>query len=143
MNDMSIDWQEQVLNFLSAINMPELPEPDRLGQIYYQEGDEYAVLLLIKGNLLRNVGRLKESVKVFEKVIKYQSWIMHEKWIVPYAHFELGMVYLKGRDWKTGTQQLVKAKKFKKYDFRRSLNFRLNSALQYVAQEEINESKHR
>lgn len=141
-NDMSCQWLEQVLVFFADIQMPEIPDLETLSQSYYQECDEFCILLLIKGNILRNLGRLKESVRAFETVINYQSWIMHEKWIVPHAHYELGMVYIRGRDWKSGKSEFDKAKKFKKFDFRRSLNFKLNAALEFAGQEEIKEVKH-
>lgn len=140
-SDMKIEWFEQVLHFLNDIQIPNVPEPDKLSQSYYQETDEQAISMLLQGSLLRNLGRLRESVKILEKAIKYQSWIMHEKWVVPHAHYELGMVYLKGRDWKSGASQFAKAKKFKKFDFRRSLNFKLNSAIEYINQEEMTENK--
>ena len=142
LNDMSPEWLDQVQHFLSEINMPELPNTDKLSHGHYRETDEFAVLLLLKGTILRNLGMLKESVKLLEKVIKCQSWILNEKWLVPHAHYELGMVYLKGRDWKAGNQQFTKAKEFKKYDFRRSLNFKLNSVLEFVYQEELKERKY-
>ena len=130
-----------MLTFLTDIDMPELPDPDTLSQSLYQESDEYVIMLLLQGSILRNLGRLRESVMTLEKVVQYQSWIMHEKWLIPHAYYELGMVYVKGRDWKTANLQFAKSKKFKKFDFRRSLNFKLNSAIEYTNQEEIQEIK--
>lgn len=140
-NDMNVQWLEQVLSLFGEIQMPEIPDTEMMSHSYYQEIDENAVLVLLKGCILRNLGRLKESVKALEKVISYQSWIMHEKWLVPHAFYELGMAYIRGRDWKAGRIQLLKAKKFKKFDFRRSLNFKLNAALELISQEESKEAK--
>lgn len=141
LNVMNFDWLEQVLGFLSHIDIPESSEAEKSNQNSYRENDEYVVMLLLKGAILRNLGRLTESVKVFEKLITYQTWIMNEKWTVPHTYYELGMVHLKGRDWKTASHYFTKAKKFKKFDFRRSLNFKLNNAIQYINQEEIKEAK--
>lgn len=135
LGNMNSEWLEQVLNFLNDVGLPEAPESES------QENDEFAVLLLLRGSILRLIGRLKESIKVLEKVIRYQSWIMHEKWIVPHALYEMGMVYLRGRDWKSGNLQFAKAKGFKKFDFRRSLNFKLNAAIEFINQEEGSEAK--
>lgn len=55
--------------------------------------------------------------------------------------YELGLIYIKGRDWKLARDTLLKAKKFKKYDFRRSLNFKLNAALGHISSEESKEHK--
>ena len=136
LSDMSGEWLEQVLNFLEQVNMPDLPENNQT-----KENDEFAVFLLLKGTILRNLGRLKDSVRILGNLIKHQTWIMHEKWIVPHAFYELGMVYLKGRDWRSGMMQISKAKKFKKFDFRRSLNFKLNAALELIRHEENTEAR--
>ena len=42
---------------------------------------------------------------------------------------------IKCRDWKTATDYLKQAKKFKKYDFKKSLNFKLNAVIEYSSRE--------
>ena len=132
LHNMKAEWLENSLNFLKQIGMPE----DFREKF---EVEEVMILLLIEGTVLRNLGRLSEAVKVLEKVVKHQNWVNEEKWVVPHALYELGLVYTKGRDWKAANRQFSKAKLFKKYDFRRNLNFKLNSAIEYVSQEESKE----
>jgi tetratricopeptide (TPR) repeat protein len=142
LGNMNYEWLEQVLSFLNDDCMPKAPNHEE-SENDSQDLDEYCVLLLLKGSILRYLGRLKESIRALEKVFKIQSSIMHEKWIVPHALYEIGMVYLKGRDWKSGSLQFAKAKTFKKFDFRRSLNFKLNAAIEFINQEENSEGRRR
>ena len=49
---------------------------------------------------------------------------------------------MKGRDWEEATEAMNKAKKFKKkYDFRRSLNFKLNASRELMQKECGSEAK--
>jgi hypothetical protein len=49
---------------------------------------------------------------------------------------------MKGRDWATAKDCMQKAKKYKKkYDFRRSLNFKLNASIDYIDKEGANEAR--
>jgi hypothetical protein len=49
---------------------------------------------------------------------------------------------MKGRDWEKAAGFMLKAKKFKKkYDFRRSLNFKLNASLEFMEKEGYSERK--
>lgn len=146
LSGMKIDWIENVLEFLERIEIdqPSMPQARNffsMGRENDEESDEYAILLLIKGSLLRLLGRLREAVNILETVLKYQNSTLNETWVIPHAMYELGMIFVRGRDWFTAADTLRKAKNFKKYDFRRSLNFKLNAALDFISQEESKEYK--
>ena len=52
------------------------------------------------------------------------------------------MVYAKSRDWLTAAAFIKKAKAYrKKFDFRRSLNYKLNATMDVIMQEENKEFK--
>ena len=146
LSGMKIDWIENVLEFFERIEMdqPNLPQARNffsIGRENDEESDEYVILLLIKGSMLRLLGRLREAVIILETVIKYQNSARNDTWVVPHAMYELGMIFVRGRDWFAAADTLRKAKNFKKYDFRRSLNFKLNAALDFIGQEESKEYK--
>ena len=136
-HSMKKEWLDSALRFLESVRIPPLPESSVVGR--FQEADEHALLLLLKGCILRAYGRLREGVATLEQVTRCQSWVLHEKWVVPHAYYELGMIYIKGRDWKRAREQFVKAKIYRSHDFKRSLSFKLKAALDFVTAEEGSE----
>jgi hypothetical protein len=85
------------------------------------------------------LGRLNESVNNLLEVLSFNesgSSRIIDNCIVPHTYYELGLVYIKGRDWNNSEFYLNKAKKYKNFDFRTSLFFKINSNLQFVKKQQ-------
>lgn len=107
-----------------------------------EDSDEYVIMLLYKGVIQRLMGRLKEAVVTLETGLKYQLAVNVDTFTIPHIYYELSLIYMKGRDWDEASEAMNKAKKFKKkYDFRRSLNFKLNASRELMQKECGSETK--
>ena len=145
-SSMSADWHNSALSFLDMVNIDVPPLPQSRSFFSFtrpvdEESDEYVVYLLLRGTVLRHLGLLRDASKALELAIQYADSVQHESYAIPHTFYELGMVFIKGRDWQTAAQWLVKSKAMKKYDFRKSLTFKIEAAVEFLEKEEKKESR--
>ena len=143
---MGRDWHENALLFLEKVSLevPKLPQIRSffaLSRPVDEESDEYVVYLLLKGAVCRHLGRLRDAQAALELAVRYHDSAQKETFAVPHAYYELGMVFAKGRDWEAAEQPLLRAKTFKRFDFRKSLLFKVDAALELVAAEQRVEAR--
>jgi tetratricopeptide (TPR) repeat protein len=133
---MKPDYLDNLLSMLQQI------EIDHSGTNSKQDADEFAILQLLKGTALRYCGRLVEAIEAMQEALDLKHLIRNELFVVPHLSYEIGMIYVKGRDWTTANRYLNEAKAFKKkYDFCKGLSFKINSALEFTAKEEHSERR--
>ena len=145
-SSMSTDWHNSALAFLDLVNIdvPPLPQSRSffsLSRPVDEESDEYVIYLLLRGTVLRHLGLLRDASKALELALQYTDSVQHESFAIPHVFYELGMVYIKGRDWQAASQWMSRSKAMKKYDFRKSLTFKIEAAVEYLEKEEKKESK--
>ena len=145
LNCMTKDWHENALLFLEnlSLDIPKLPQTRSFFSLSNENepSDEYVVYLLLKGAICRCSGRLREAVTALELAVQYYDSAQKEAWAVPHAYYELGMVFVRGRDWEAAEKQLVKAKSLRRFDFRKSLVVKVDAAMELVAAEVRKESR--
>ncbi|CAG9309948.1 unnamed protein product [Blepharisma stoltei] len=128
---LKYDWLESSYDYLTSIDIEDS-----------EEKDEIVISMLLQGAILRHLGRLREAVLILEAGIKLEQDVKKEIWVVPHIYYELGIVYVKSRDWTTSSAYIRKAKSFKRsYEFKASLSFKLNATLELILQEENKEFK--
>lgn len=128
---LKYDWLDSSYDYLRSLDISDT-----------EENDEIVINLLLQGAMLRHLGRLREAVTVLEKGLKLENQIRQEIWVIPHIYYELGIVYVKSRDWTSAAAYVRKAKIYKeRYDFRTSLAFKLNATLELILQEENKEFK--
>merc|ERR1719299_148889 len=87
---------------------------------------------LISAAVYRLHGSLKAAMQACQNALVYAPGIEEETLVVPHAYYELGLVFIRGRDWAGATENLKIARRFKNFDFRRSLQFKINASLEYI-----------
>lgn len=128
---LKTEWLESCLEYLGHISM-EIE--------FTEELEEKAVWLLLRGTIYRLMGRLQQSVKALQEGISLEKDIKEEIWVVPHLYYELAQDYAKSRDWVSSTKYIRMARTYKKkYEFSNALNYKLNSAMDIVMQEENKE----
>jgi tetratricopeptide (TPR) repeat protein len=133
---MKPDYLDNLLSMLEQI------EFDNSGKNSKRDADEFAILQLLKGTALRYCGRLLEAIEAMTEALDLKHLIRNELFAVPHLSYEIGMIYVRGRDWTTANRYLSEAKAFKKkYDFCKGLSFKINSALEFTAKEERSERR--
>lgn len=134
LSTMKPQYLEGLLDMLTQIDI-EAPSNKA-------DADEYAILQLLKGTALRYSGRLVEAIDVMSEALNYKHLVRREMFVLPHLSYEIGMIYVKGRDWSNATRNLNEAKVYKKkYDFCKGLSFKINSALEFTAKEERSEHR--
>ncbi|KAI8641361.1 hypothetical protein BD408DRAFT_483552 [Parasitella parasitica] len=101
--------------------LPETPPP-----AYY---DQRAALLLIKASIFNAMGRHHESVIHLNWIIDHKEKIITDKWIVPFAYWEVGMTSWSIGQKARGRNFWEKALSYTNYDFEYKLALRVNLAL--------------
>lgn len=145
-SSMSTDWHNSALAFLDLVNIDVPPLPQSRSFFSFtrpvdEEADEYVIYLLLRGTVLRHLGLLKDASTALELAIKYADSVLHESFVIPHVYYELGQVYIKGRDWHSAALWLARSKVMKKYDFRKSLTFKIEAAIEFLEKEEKKESR--
>jgi tetratricopeptide (TPR) repeat protein len=125
-------------DLLAMLDQIEIDPPNKDSK---DDADEFAILQLLKGTSLRYCGRLQEAIEVMTTALSYKHLIRRDQFVVAHLSYEVGMIYVKGRDWATAKQHLQQAKAYKKSDFSNGLRFKLKSALEHTAKEECVELK--
>ncbi|GAA5812562.1 hypothetical protein MFLAVUS_006019 [Mucor flavus] len=101
--------------------LPETPPP--------QYDDQRAALLLIKSSILNAMGRYQESIIHLNWIIDRKDKIIIDKWVVPYAYWEVGMTSWSLNQKSRGREFWEIALGYGNYDFEYRLAMRVNLAV--------------
>lgn len=74
------------------------------------ENDNYFILLLLKGVVLRNLRRSDEALELFNEILSSEDRIKTANYVAPHAAFELGMTFLDLGNCKDAKKWLTKAR---------------------------------
>ncbi|XP_078252072.1 tetratricopeptide repeat protein 39B isoform X3 [Rhinoraja longicauda] len=95
----------------------------------YQVDDESLVQLL-KGLCLKHLGRYLQAELCLNQVIQNEKRIRYDHYLVPYAHYEMGMLYKGQGEWEKAKRSIETAKNnYKDYSMESRLHFRIHAAL--------------
>ncbi len=86
--------------------------------------DDRAAYLLVKGSIVKALGKNEESVECFREVVEMQE-VLAEKLYVPYCCYELGESYYIMGKLKEAEEFMKKCSKFGGYDWEDPLKVRL------------------
>ncbi|KAI9301587.1 hypothetical protein BJ944DRAFT_271263 [Cunninghamella echinulata] len=101
--------------------LPQTPVP----QYYNQRG----AILLIKSSIQNAMGRYRDSIIHLNWIIDHKDNIKVDRWIVPFAYWEAGVVSYGLDNKKRSIEFWETALKFSKYDFEYRLAMRINLAM--------------
>ncbi|XP_069818081.1 tetratricopeptide repeat protein 39B [Dendropsophus ebraccatus] len=93
-------------------------------------GDDQCLVQLLKGLCLKHLGRLLQAELCFNQVIQSEKRIKYDHYLLPFTHYELGLLYKEQGD-KDRAIRLIEAAKtnFKDYSMESRLHFRIHAAL--------------
>lgn len=101
--------------------LPETPPPEY--------DDQRGTLLLIKASILNAMGRFQESIIHLNWIIDRKEKVTADKWVVPYAYWEVGMTCW-SLDQKSRAREFWGvALEYTNYDFEYRLAMRVNLAV--------------
>ncbi|KAF6217359.1 hypothetical protein GE061_001713, partial [Apolygus lucorum] len=110
------------------------------GTLY--EADNKALLLLLKGACLHQMGRPYQAEECLKSVISMEKQIKDDLYIIPFSMVELALVYNNQGDTKKAVQLLENVKKnYTGYSLESRLHFRIHSALLDFNADKKNEQK--
>ncbi|XP_029014242.1 tetratricopeptide repeat protein 39B-like [Betta splendens] len=92
--------------------------------------DDQCVVKMLKGLCLKELGRLTQAELCFNHVISSENKIKHDKYVVPFTMYELGMLQKQKGDINQAIALLQNAKmNYKDYSMESRLHFRIHAAL--------------
>uniref|UniRef100_A0A673WA82 Tetratricopeptide repeat protein 39B n=1 Tax=Salmo trutta TaxID=8032 RepID=A0A673WA82_SALTR len=92
--------------------------------------DDQCMVQMLKGLCLRHLGRLDQAQLCFTRVISSENGIKHDRYLVPYSMYELGLLYKQQGDLGKATTTIKNAKlNYKGYSMESRLHFRIHAAL--------------
>jgi len=102
-------------------------KPDSLSQ------DDQAILLLLKAAAHRGLGNREKAKEMLGSLIDNYSAIKEEKYVMPFAKFELARLYLEEKNYHRA-EELCKnsQKQHSGFDFETRLHFRISATLGYI-----------
>ncbi|XP_003472962.1 tetratricopeptide repeat protein 39B-like [Cavia porcellus] len=97
--------------------------------------DDISLLYLLKGLCLKHLGKYLKAEHYFNRVIQKEKALKYDHYLVPYTHYELGILhYLRG-DYASATKSLNNIRNYKDYPMEARLQFRAHIALEQIAKE--------
>lgn len=97
--------------------------------------DDVALLFLLKGLCLKHLGRYLMAEHYFDCVLQREKLLKHDHYLVPYAHYELGILhYLKG-DYANAAKSLDNIKNYRDYSMESQLQYRAHVAFEQIYKE--------
>ncbi|KFO23308.1 tetratricopeptide repeat protein 39B [Fukomys damarensis] len=97
--------------------------------------DDVSLLNLLKGLCLKHLGKYPKAEHYFNRVIQKEKSLKYDHYLVPYTHYELGILhYLRG-DYASATKSLDNIKNYRDYPMEAPLQFRTHIALGQIAKE--------
>ncbi|KAM9187490.1 tetratricopeptide repeat protein 39B-like isoform 1-T3 [Dugong dugon] len=97
--------------------------------------DDISLLHLLKGLCLKHLGKYSRAEHYFNHVIQKEKLLKYDHYLVPYTHYELGILYYLKRDYVSAIRSLDKIKNYKDYAMEARLQFRAHIALEQIAKE--------
>ncbi|XP_012687139.2 tetratricopeptide repeat protein 39B-like isoform X2 [Clupea harengus] len=92
--------------------------------------DDQCVVQMLKGLCLRHLSRLPEAESCFTHVISNEKSIKYNDYLVPFAMYELGILYNQQGETKKAITYIENAKmNYKDYSMESRLHFRIHAAL--------------
>uniref|UniRef100_A0A673W7G6 Tetratricopeptide repeat protein 39B n=1 Tax=Salmo trutta TaxID=8032 RepID=A0A673W7G6_SALTR len=90
--------------------------------------DDQCMVQMLKGLCLRHLGRLDQAQLCFTRVISSENGIKHDRYLVPYSMYELGLLYKQQGDLGKATTTIKNAKlNYKGYSMESRLHFRIHA----------------
>eukprot|EP01114_Cavostelium_apophysatum_P021056 TRINITY_DN7239_c0_g1_i1.p1 TRINITY_DN7239_c0_g1~~TRINITY_DN7239_c0_g1_i1.p1 ORF type:complete len:189 (+),score=51.78 TRINITY_DN7239_c0_g1_i1:402-968(+) len=87
----------------------------------------------LKGRIMKGFQQYPEAIENFEKVIKAESSIAFERYVIPHTYIELGEMFAEQEEWATAGECFLKAKAFPTpYDFDRPAQLRITKGIERV-----------
>ncbi|KAJ3277275.1 Tetratricopeptide repeat protein 39B [Borealophlyctis nickersoniae] len=112
--------------------MDDPPPPPSTPIPLHEYTDRLAPLILIYASILRELNLLNASIKSLDWVFERDRDIKQEKFVIPFAHYELGLVYWMRGDREGCARSMARAKEFKGYNFEFRLELRIHLSLMRI-----------
>ncbi|XP_077460975.1 tetratricopeptide repeat protein 39B-like [Stigmatopora argus] len=92
--------------------------------------DDQCVVQLLKGLCLRQLGQLDQAEVCFARVSSSEADLKHDKYLVPFAMYEMGLLHKQRGDIPKAVSVMESAKTdYKDYNMESRLHFRIHAAL--------------
>ncbi|XP_075682794.1 tetratricopeptide repeat protein 39B isoform X3 [Rhinoderma darwinii] len=93
-------------------------------------GDDQCLVQLLKGLCLKHLGRLLQAELCFNQVIQSEKRLKYDHYLLPFTHYELGLLYKEQGDKDKAIRFIEAAKNnYKDYSMESRLHFRIHAAL--------------
>ncbi|XP_066460379.1 tetratricopeptide repeat protein 39B [Eleutherodactylus coqui] len=93
-------------------------------------GDDQCLVQLLKGLCLKHLGRLLQAELCFNQVIQSEKRLKYDHYLLPFTHYELGLLYKEQGDKDKAIRFIETAKNnYKDYSMESRLHFRIHAAL--------------
>ncbi|RWS01535.1 hypothetical protein B4U79_01248, partial [Dinothrombium tinctorium] len=126
-----INDQSKIEFFVSRINERSnaLRENEPREMVY----DEIASLSLVKGVLMRNLGRIDEAIHCFESVVEIKRLIQNDTFLPHFAAAELGVTYFECGDYSKSLEWLKTARSTdRKFLYETALHVRVHAYMKKI-----------
>jgi tetratricopeptide (TPR) repeat protein len=94
--------------------------------------DDRASYLLIKGSILKALGKPEEAVVCYKEVVEVLADLVNEQLYIPYCLYELGETYYTGGKPKEAEELMKKCSKYSGYDWEDPLRVRLRVTMEQL-----------
>jgi tetratricopeptide (TPR) repeat protein len=119
--------------------IPKLPklleELEKLedNQHIHESGDRRALYCLLKGIIYRDLGHMEKAIDCFMLVEGQKNKVYEDKYVLPHAAFELGLLYMRQGNGEEAREALLRSRDgYSGYEFEDRLHFRLHTLLMKV-----------
>ncbi|XP_012862303.1 tetratricopeptide repeat protein 39B-like [Echinops telfairi] len=97
--------------------------------------DDITLINLLKGLCLKHMGKYWEAEQHFNHVIQREKLLRYDRYLVPYAYYELGILHYLKRDYASALKSLDNIKNYKDYAMEARLQFRAHIAQEQITKE--------
>ncbi|XP_038602592.1 tetratricopeptide repeat protein 39B-like [Tachyglossus aculeatus] len=95
--------------------------------------DDQCLVKLLKGCCLKYLDRLWKAEQCFGEVIRNEKLLKFDRYLVPYAYYELGLLFHQKGDGEKALAYIERTKAYKDYSMESRLQFRVHAALQHIS----------
>ncbi|XP_016074493.1 PREDICTED: tetratricopeptide repeat protein 39B-like [Miniopterus natalensis] len=95
--------------------------------------DDISLLNLLKGLCMKYLGKYLMAEQYFNRVIQNEKLLKYDHYLVPYAYYELGILYYLKGDYGRATKSLENIKNYKDYSMEARLQFKAHIALEQIS----------
>lgn len=100
--------------------------------------DRSASLHLTLGSVLRELGEFEQSASHFKWIFDHEKSIKEEKLVVPFAHYEQGILSFEQGRYKECRKSFKAVKGYGEYNFEFRLEFRIHMAVSEMDRRDLN-----